>query len=152
MSDRTCPRCHEPLALGHLLMSKLDHCEACRLLFLDAGELDFLLGRQDIERGFARLAEGSKGPACPDCAQPMQAVRTGLRVKRRGANPYRDAAMVEEELDGISRCAACGGMVLTDEAFQPLLRAFHPQRERALPEEEEWFRSFRVALFAAIDR
>lgn len=82
-----CPACREPLIVLDHDNIEVDYCQACRGVWLDAHELDLLLG--DVAQRRAFLAMGSPALAkeaprcCPECARKMAKVTAGPVVYDR---------------------------------------------------------------------
>jgi Zn-finger nucleic acid-binding protein len=66
MSEQTtpsmgCPACRTPLAMAERQGIEIDHCPACRGVWLDRGELDKIIARSAAEPA-ARFASAPPGP------------------------------------------------------------------------------------------
>lgn len=77
-----CPQCKEPLIVLELEEVEIDHCVSCGGIWLDAGELDLLLGdsqEKDNLLASFQADEGSKEQRirCPICAKRMGKVLCG---------------------------------------------------------------------------
>lgn len=77
-----CPACKEILFTVEYEEVELDYCGACHGVWLDAGELDLLLGDHTLTEGF--LTAGNPSAArnenirlCPLCDSPMNKSVTG---------------------------------------------------------------------------
>ncbi len=80
-----CPACKEAMIIVEHNGVELDCCPACRGLWLDAGELELILGdasktRAFLEAGDPSLARGEKPRRCPICRRRMKKDVTGGRV------------------------------------------------------------------------
>lgn len=74
-----CPKCDEPLVILVFKDTELDYCALCRGLWLDAGELEEIMGLNpassrdpilDLLNRVGRLPEGVSY-LCPRCDEPM---------------------------------------------------------------------------------
>jgi Zn-finger nucleic acid-binding protein len=77
-----CPQCKEPMIVLELEDVEIDHCVSCGGIWLDAGELELLLGdSQDKDNLLASFQadEGSKEQRirCPICSKRMGKVLCG---------------------------------------------------------------------------
>jgi len=77
MSLMNCPACKEILFTLEHEHVELDYCGECRGIWLDAGELDLLLGNHTLTQGFLtagdpEAAKGDKTRLCPICDSPMR--------------------------------------------------------------------------------
>jgi Zn-finger nucleic acid-binding protein len=72
-----CPRCKHPLVILELEKVEIDHCLACRGVWLDSGELEILLDSPN--RIPLVIDHDSREPSlrCPLCAKKMEKVRSG---------------------------------------------------------------------------
>lgn len=66
---KLCPKCGTQLEKIQRKMSELDHCGRCDLVLLDAVELDFVLGRDDVEENFLGMARPVT--LCRHCGNPL---------------------------------------------------------------------------------
>ena len=78
-----CPDCREPMLVLELQDVEIDFCDSCRAIWLDAGELELLLGGSP---GVADLLLGDLRPAgkvrearrrCPICSRKMDKTLCG---------------------------------------------------------------------------
>lgn len=72
-----CPACKAILLTLEYEEVELDHCSECRGVWLDAGELDLLLGDHALTRGLLTTgnpdaARGDNMRLCPICDSPME--------------------------------------------------------------------------------
>ena len=77
-----CPACKEILFTLEHEHVELDYCGECRGIWLDAGELDLLLGDSTLTQGFLtagnpETAKGDKTRLYPLCDSPMRKSVTG---------------------------------------------------------------------------
>lgn len=114
MRARACPHCDHPFVALHLpghygREVALDHCDRCRLLWFDNGELGRLsapgwtgLLRHLVEHAEAGVPHATRSnAACPDCSAPLQKVHdqtlyghfVGLACPRGHGSAQRDAAL-----------------------------------------------------------
>ncbi len=83
-----CPVCKEPMIVLELDEVEIDHCTSCQGIWLDAGELELLLGDSAEKEAFlasfqvAGYAE-EKGRRCPLCSRRMEKVLVGTDRKVR---------------------------------------------------------------------
>lgn len=111
-----CPACREPMVVLELHDVEIDHCLTCRGIWLDAGELELLLGdcagKDRLLSSFEVDREAEEKPRkCPICLRRMQKVLCGTdcRVRidrcRRNHGIWFDAGELEE----ILRMGSLGG-------------------------------------------
>jgi Zn-finger nucleic acid-binding protein len=111
-----CPACREPVVVLELHDVEIDHCLTCRGIWLDAGELELLLGdcawKDRLLSSFEVDREAEEKPRkCPICLRRMQKVLCGTdcRVRidrcRRNHGIWFDAGELEE----ILRMGSLGG-------------------------------------------
>ena len=77
-----CPACKEAMIIVEHSGVELDCCPACRGLWLDAGELELILGdaakmRAFLDAGDPYQAQGEKPRRCPICRRRMRKDVTG---------------------------------------------------------------------------
>ena len=86
-----CPACKEPMIVLELDEVEIDYCVSCHGIWLDAGELEILLGDPDGRDAFLSsfLTEDSTGERprkCPICDNRMKKVLCGepgaIRIDR----------------------------------------------------------------------
>ncbi|MBI5207656.1 MAG: zf-TFIIB domain-containing protein [Candidatus Firestonebacteria bacterium] len=81
-----CPVCKEPMVILELNEIEIDHCISCKGVWLDAGELELLLGNsQGKDALLASFKEykdcKEKNKKCPICLKKMQKVLCGIEKK-----------------------------------------------------------------------
>ncbi len=81
-----CPVCREAMITLELEEVEIDHCLGCGGIWLDAGELEMLLGDSEKSKGVVEsfdVAEGCKEKPrrCPICLKKMEKVLVGPEVK-----------------------------------------------------------------------
>ena len=73
-----CPVCKESLIVVELDQVEIDHCVECKGVWLDAGELELLLGESDSARKFLdsmkKSSSSEKPRKCPICQRKMTKV------------------------------------------------------------------------------
>ena len=103
-----CPHCSEPMVTLELDDVEIDHCLECGGIWLDAGELDILLGAS--EQAGAMLKSFNNAPncaeklrKCPICLKKMEKVLAGSETDavlldrcRKGDGLWFDAGELEE--------------------------------------------------------
>ena len=110
-----CPVCKDPMVVLELDEVEIDYCISCRGVWLDAGELDLLLGdsggRDAFLSSFKTEGSTSERPRkCPICTKKMKKVLCGepalIRIDRcaRGDGVWLD----EGELEAILKLASFG--------------------------------------------
>ena len=83
-----CPVCREPMIVLELDEVEIDHCTSCGGIWLDAGELELLLGDPARRDRFLSSFETDKGTEeksrrCPICRKRMEKVSAGANGKVR---------------------------------------------------------------------
>jgi Zn-finger nucleic acid-binding protein len=102
-----CPVCRQPMIVLELDQVEIDYCTTCGGIWLDAGELELLLGDSVEKDGFlasfeADAAGGEKHRRCPICSKKMEKVVCGAekRVRidrcRRNDGIWLDEGELEE--------------------------------------------------------
>lgn len=81
-----CPACSEPMIVLELSEVEIDHCISCGGIWLDAGELELLLGDSPQKDSFMSSftvgsSAGEKGRKCPICFRRMGKVLCGKDKK-----------------------------------------------------------------------
>lgn len=111
-----CPACKEPMVVLELHDVEIDYCLSCCGIWLDAGELELLLGdsegKDEVLSSF-RVDRSAQETArkCPICLKRMQKVLCGrdcsVRIDtcRKGDGIWFDAGELEE----IIRMGSLGG-------------------------------------------
>lgn len=87
MTERHCPRCSQPMALGKLGPLDLDLCLACAGIWFDTGELSRLISAgPDVVLRLAERLHASTlrpnvrslgGPSCPACRSALESTDYG---------------------------------------------------------------------------
>ena len=77
-----CPTCKEPMIVLELTEVEIDHCTSCGGIWLDAGELELLLGdsasKDDFLSSFKPDEEsGERSRKCPICSKKMEKISAG---------------------------------------------------------------------------
>jgi len=77
-----CPVCKEPMITLELENVEIDYCQSCEGIWLDAGELEMLLGGSEHTESFVKsfTKSGSlteKERRCPICLKKMEKVLAG---------------------------------------------------------------------------
>lgn len=77
-----CPTCRNPMVTLELTDVEVDYCTNCGGIWLDAGELELLLGDPVQARGlldsFERSSSSTERPRkCPICGKSMEKVAVG---------------------------------------------------------------------------
>ena len=110
-----CPVCKEPMVVLELEEVEIDRCVSCKGIWLDAGELEILLGdsatrNQFIESFRGDAAAKEKPRKCPICDRRMEKVLCGwdspVRIDRckRNDGIWLDRGELKEILE-----SACFG-------------------------------------------
>lgn len=69
-----CPHCHNEMIIQELEQVEVDHCIACGGIWLDAGELELLLGKNASPDLTLTDATREQRRRCPQCRKTMQKV------------------------------------------------------------------------------
>ncbi len=74
-----CPVCQEAMIVCELDQVEIDHCVSCGGIWLDAGELELLLGsgagQEDVLHVLSPETSAEESPRpCPICLKPMEKV------------------------------------------------------------------------------
>lgn len=82
-----CPVCREAMITLELHEVEIDHCLGCGGIWLDAGELEMLLGdsgkgRAVVASFAAATGSGEKPRKCPICLKKMEKVLVGPAEQR----------------------------------------------------------------------
>lgn len=77
-----CPRCKNPLIVLELSEIEIDYCNSCNGVWLDAGELELLLGDSHAKDDLLNSFEEDKNSQeqklkCPICRSKMKKVLVG---------------------------------------------------------------------------
>ncbi len=102
-----CPVCREPMIVLELDEVEIDHCISCGGIWLDAGELELLLGDSVEKNKLLSSFEidkttKEKARKCPICLKKMQKVLCGIDKKvlidrcRRNDGLWFDLGELEE--------------------------------------------------------
>ena len=110
-----CPVCKNAMITMELDDVEIDHCLGCGGIWLDAGELELLMGQGDKAKEFVRsfsIAKGcrEKPRKCPICLKKMEKVTVGNQVAlldrcRKGHGLWFDKG----ELNGVATAAGFKG-------------------------------------------
>ncbi len=81
-----CPVCREPMIVLELEEVEIDHCISCAGIWLDAGELELLLGDSDEKNNLLFSFQPDKDcneaiRRCPICLKKMEKVLCGTDTK-----------------------------------------------------------------------
>ncbi len=106
-----CPRCRKPLVILELNKIEIDHCLECGGIWLDAGELELLIGSPIEIRFEPAEKSGKRRNRCSRCGQKMDRVRQGglngvvLDRCKKGHGLWFDAgeleAVLQHEISGV---------------------------------------------------
>ena len=116
-----CPKCHVALFVLSLNEVEIDFCQQCRGVWLDAGELENLIGRADT-KSVDPLAQFQKlngfiprGPKslCPRCDRPLEEISS-----QRG----------DQKALTLDRCPQGHGLWFDAHELEELLAAFPKER------------------------
>ncbi len=106
-----CPVCKNAMITLELAEVEIDHCTDCGGIWLDAGELEILLGeaqaaRQLLNSFKVRPGAGEKPRKCPICDKKMQKIIVGAAEPaliidecRRGDGLWFDKGELKDILD-----------------------------------------------------
>jgi len=76
-----CLICKSPMITFELDAVEVDYCTGCGGIWLDAGELEVLLGdtkrSSELIAGFRQVAADEKKHRCPICSRKMQKIAAG---------------------------------------------------------------------------
>lgn len=76
-----CPTCKKPMIVLELEWVEVDYCPACKGIWLDAGELELLLGDAAqahlLLQSFTSTQTREKKRKCPICLKKMDKVNAG---------------------------------------------------------------------------
>lgn len=80
-----CPVCEEPMLTLELENVEIDYCQGCEGIWLDADELEILLGgsgqAQNFVKSFTKTTESTeKKRRCPICLKKMEKVFAGENI------------------------------------------------------------------------
>jgi Zn-finger nucleic acid-binding protein len=111
-----CPVCKEPMIVLELDEVEVDHCISCGGIWLDAGELELLLGDAAQKDDFLSSFEidetsGERARRCPLCSRRMEKISVGrdksVRIDRCRKNDgiWLDGGELEEliKMSGFGR-------------------------------------------------
>jgi len=80
-----CPVCKEEMIVLELEDVEIDYCYSCGGIWLDAGELDLLLGsshfREERLNSFKKVKTKEKKRNCPICSKKMAKIQVGIDNK-----------------------------------------------------------------------
>lgn len=103
-----CPVCSEPMITLELEDVEIDYCQGCEGIWLDAGELELLLGgseqAQNFVKSFTKASESTeKKRRCPICLKKMEKVFAGEDVLidrcRKGDGLWLDGGELRQILE-----------------------------------------------------
>jgi Zn-finger nucleic acid-binding protein len=69
-----CPACHAPLILIEFRRVEIDYCAGCGGVWLDAGELEMILGLSTASLASAAAEVGRSHRPCPRCDRRMREI------------------------------------------------------------------------------
>ena len=76
-----CPVCKNAMIVMELAEVEIDYCTECQGIWLDAGELDLLLGNGEkpmaFIKAFHKAQTGEKQRKCPICDKKMEKIAVG---------------------------------------------------------------------------
>ena len=76
-----CPVCKNAMIALELAEVEIDYCTGCEGIWLDAGELELLLGNggksRELISSFRKAEEGEKQKKCPICDKRMEKIIAG---------------------------------------------------------------------------
>lgn len=72
-----CPKCRKPMVVLELDKVEIDHCLACKGVWLDSGELELLAGDSHPLQLLPDSKSDEKKLKCPKCGHKMAKVRVG---------------------------------------------------------------------------
>jgi len=72
-----CPKCNKPMVVLELDNIEIDHCLACKGVWLDSGELELLLSDVNSPNLIPDIKCTEKKIKCPKCGNRMAKVRFG---------------------------------------------------------------------------
>ena len=83
-----CPVCKEPMIVLELEEVEIDYCTSCEGIWLDAGELERLLGDSREKEDFLSSLTEDRGISekprrCPVCRKRMKKVQVGKQTRVR---------------------------------------------------------------------
>ncbi|MFC1683711.1 zf-TFIIB domain-containing protein [Candidatus Zixiibacteriota bacterium] len=104
-----CPVCRQPMIVLELDEVEIDHCTSCRGVWLDAGELELLLGNPAARDTFLHSLKSDHSTAekhrrCPICAAKMEKIAVGAQKElsidrcKRGDGIWLDGGELERIL------------------------------------------------------
>lgn len=81
-----CPNCASPLIVLEIEDVEIDHCTTCKGVWLDAGELEILLGAAENRDALMSSLKTQAGDRdrdirCPICSKPAEIVTYGSEKK-----------------------------------------------------------------------
>jgi Zn-finger nucleic acid-binding protein len=168
MPQRNCPKCSKAMKQPLRKMSQIDTCDSCKLVYLDAVELGFMIGSETIENNLARHAKEVQGCAhcgvsfegdthckeqqrfnCLACNTQMQEIRITILMPRQEQDPYRGSSLEgsykEKTYICLYRCASCEGLLLTEDLLTLFMVTFSTKPH---PNEKTDVDRFRDALLS----
>jgi hypothetical protein len=111
-----CPVCSEPMITLELEEVEIDYCQGCEGIWLDAGELEMLLGGSRQAENFVKSFNKAKNLTekqrrCPICLKKMEKVLAGdvlIDRCKKGDGLWLDGGELEAiletaELDGTGK-------------------------------------------------
>jgi uncharacterized protein len=72
-----CPKCNKPMVVLELDNIEIDHCLACKGVWLDSGELELLLSDVNSPNLIPDIKCTEKKIKCPKCGHKMGKIRVG---------------------------------------------------------------------------
>ena len=125
-----CPQCNEPLLTLEQDSVEIDYCNRCRGVWLDAGELNLLLGGGETRFIHSELigkpGRGKRaiqaGRPCPVCGRKTEKGDVGITGVTRADRPSPVPTHGENEPRfSVERCPACLGLWLDGGSLEKLL-------------------------------
>lgn len=104
---KNCPKCDEPMFVMEYDRVELDICDECGGVWLDAGELELILGEgggsaEEVNLGDAGRAKGEDLLDCPVCVAKLTKGTYGSTDVVVDRCPYNDGIFLDKgELDAI---------------------------------------------------
>ena len=139
---KNCPKCNDPMFVMEYDRVELDICDECGGVWLDAGELELILGEdgrgaEEAELGDARRAKGEDLLDCPVCMAKLNKGTYGTTDIVVDRCPYNDGIFLDQgELEAIRDHYAAHSEATdsTEDLAGRVLGRFFPRGESSAPD------------------
>ena len=125
-----CLQCKEPLLTLEQDSVEIDYCSRCRGMWLDAGELNFLLGGEEAglahSESIVTLEHGNRrtrtGRRCPACGRKTERGEVDIQMVTQAVRQSPGPAHGERAIRlPVERCPACLGLWLDGGSLEKLI-------------------------------